>query len=366
MAGASDAIRQRVWLRVQRAFHDARTHPAAPTCFHRHPAPIVLAVSGGPDSLCLADAILVQAGALGLTPAIAHLDHSLRGEAGHADAEFTRAFAGARGAPFYHEQADVAGLASATRTSIEVAARRARYDFLARTAQAFGASLIAVAHQADDQAETVLLRLIRGAGITGLRGMQPLSRHPFAPGLYLIRPLLQVTRAEVLAYCTARQLQPRFDESNNRADYLRNRIRRELLPLLEQYNPGIRAVLARLADTAATDAEVIDYAAQQALAEVLMRNMNLPGNNRLTFDRRAWQKLPAGLQRTTLRRAIHNLRGNLTNLKLAAIDEARDVLNSDACNGVVALRPDVRIEVSPTSFTCVIDNRPQEEACDNL
>ncbi len=365
MSGASDPIRQRVWLRVQRAFDHARAHPAAPTCFHRHPAPVVLAVSGGPDSLCLADATLAQAGALGLTVAIAHLDHGLRGEAGHADAEFTRAFASACGAPFYGEQADVAGLASATRASIEVAARRARYEFLARAARAFGASLIALAHHADDQAETVLLRLIRGAGITGLRGMQPLSPHPFAPGLYLIRPLLQVTRAEVLAYCAARQLQPRFDETNDTPDHTRNRIRHELLPLLEQYNPGIRAVLARLADTAAADAEIVEHAAEQALSQVMCRNGE-PGSNRLTLDRRAWQTLPAGLQRATLRRAVQILCGDLTDLKLAAIDEARDVLNSDARSGIISLRPDARIEVSPTHFTCVIDSRPEEKACDDL
>jgi tRNA(Ile)-lysidine synthase len=361
MSGASDAIRQRVWLRVQRAFDHARACPEGRNLFRQHPAPVVLAVSGGPDSLCLADATLAQAGALGLTPAIAHLDHGLRGEAGRADAEFTHAFANARGAPFFCERADVAGLASATRVSIEVAARRARYEFLARAARAFDASLIALAHQADDQAETVLLRLIRGAGITGLRGMQPLSPHPYTPGLYVIRPLLRVTRAEVAAYCAARQLQPRFDETNDTADYLRNRVRRELLPLLEQYNPGIRAVLARLADSAAADAEIVDHAAQQALAQVLRKDIDPPGSHRLTLDRLAWQALSAGLQRATLRRAIQMVRGDLTDIKLAAIDEARDALNSDARTGIVALRPDTRIEISPACFTCVIDSKPTEK-----
>lgn len=355
MSGGSDAIRQRVWLRVQRAFDDARAHPGGRVWFQRHPAPLVLAVSGGPDSLCLADATLAQAEALGVAPAIAHLDHGLRGEAGRADAEFTRAFAEAHGAPFIGEQADVAGLAATSRVSIEVAARRARYAFLARAAQAIGASLIALAHQADDQAETVLLRLIRGSGITGLRGMRALSPHPFAPDLGLIRPLLQVTRAEALAYCDARRLQPRFDETNETADHTRNRIRRELLPLLEQYNPGIRAVLARLAELAADDAEIIEQAAEHALAEVTRHDADPPGGNRLTLDRRAWQALPAGLQRATLRRAVQVLRGDLTDLKLAAIEEARDVLNSDARAGVIPLRPDARIEVSPACFICVID-----------
>ena len=359
MSGASDAIRQRVWLRVQRAFDAARTCRERMDLFRHHPAPIVLAVSGGPDSLCLADAILTQADALGLAPAIAHLDHGLRGEASRADAEFTRAFASARGAPFFGEQADVAGLATATRASIEVAARRARYDFLTRAARAFDASLIGLAHHADDQAETVLLRLIRGAGITGLRAMQPLSPHPSAPGLYLIRPLLQVTRAEVLAYCQARQLEPRLDETNASADHLRNRVRHELLPLLEQYNPGIRAVLARLAEIAAGDAEIVARAAEQALAQ-LSQPQTQATRNRLTLDRAAWRALPAGLQRATLRRAIQVVRGDLTDLKLAAIDEARDVLNSDARAGVIALRPDARIEVSPTQFTCVIDCAPQQ------
>ncbi|MGQ9905066.1 MAG: tRNA lysidine(34) synthetase TilS [Anaerolineae bacterium] len=359
MSGASDAIRQQVWLRVQRAFDTARAAPASAALFSQHPTPIILAVSGGPDSLCLADTVLSQVDALGLLPAIAHLDHGLRGEASRADAEFTRAFASARSAPFFGEQADVASLANAARLSIEVAARRARYDFLARAAYAFGASLIALAHHADDQAETVLLRLIRGTGLTGLRGMQLLSPHPSARGLYLIRPLLQITHAEVLAYCQARQLEPRLDETNASADHLRNRVRRELLPLLEQYNPGIRAVLARLAEIAAGDAEIVAHAAEQALAQLIQPQAQA-ANNRLTLDRAAWRALPTSLQRATLRQAVQRLRGDLTDLKLAAVEEARDVLNSDAPSGVISLRPNARIEVWPTHFTCVIDCAPAE------
>ena len=350
-ADTSDAVRQRVWLRIERAFQSARAYPSTRELFQISPTPVVLAVSGGPDSMCLADATIAQAGELGLTPTIAHLDHDLRGDAGHADADFVRAFAVSRCVSSVIERADVAGRAAAERTSMEVAARRARYDFLARAARSAGASLIALAHQADDQAETVLLRLIRGTGIAGLRGMQSLSAHPSATDLWLIRPLLQVTRTEVMRYCEARQIQPRNDASNDTLEYTRNRVRHELLPLLEQFNPGIRAVLARLADTAATDVEIVEHATREAFATLLQGGPALDGTRPgLTLDRLMWQALPAGLQRATLRQAVSALCGDLTDLKAGAIEEARDVLNSSAPAGEIALRADIRINVAPDTF----------------
>jgi tRNA(Ile)-lysidine synthase len=200
----------------------------------------------------------------------------------------------------------------------------------------------------------VLLRLLRGTGIYGLRGMRPV--HPLetpsaqAPGLTLIRPLLGIHRAEIECYCRQKNLAPRHDATNDELHHTRNRIRHELLPLLEQYNPGIRKVLVRLAETATTDTETIDFATQQVFQGLLIA---ADPNQPLTLDRATWCALPVGLQRATLREAVKRVKHNLTDLKFAGVEEARDVLNSDARTAEIAILDDIRIIVQAHAFAIV-------------
>lgn len=310
--------------------------------------PVILAVSGGADSLCLADAALAEWRDVAQKPSfvIAHLNHRIRGEAATADAEFVRAFAAQHRAPYELGEADVPALAQQMNVSIEVAARMSRYDFLARVADQHASGYVATAHHADDQAETVLLRLIRGTGLHGLRGMQARSPMTGAPHLTLLRPLLRVTRAEIEQYCADRGLQPRHDASNDDLQHTRNRIRHELLPVLAEYNPGIRAVLARLADTATTDVEIIEHATRQA-----MDTVTLAASDGIRFDRAGWLALPLGLRRATLREAARRVAGHLTDLKYSAIEEACDVLDSgSAISGEIALTGTLRIWVAAEHF----------------
>ncbi len=301
---------------------------------------VVLAVSGGADSMCLADAALAMRHA---APAyvIAHLNHQLRGADSEADARFVQAFAMSHGVPCEIGQADVKSLADARKVSIEVAARDARYAFLAEMAVKHGALQVVLAHHADDQAETILLRLLRGTGPAGLRGMQARSPLPGAPHLMVVRPLLRITRVEIEQYCSECRLEWRHDSSNDALHHTRNRIRHALLPLLAQYNPNIRATLTRLADTLASDYEVIEFATRDAFDRIAGEE-----NNRVQVDRKAWRALNAGLQRAVLREAVRRLKGETTQLSFAAIEEARDVLNSDAGIGEIALMADVRIDVA--------------------
>lgn len=307
-----------------------------------------MATSGGADSLCLADAILSTTSQHRHTPLVAHLDHGLRGEASRGDAAFVQAFAQAHGVPCVIEHADVQAHAKAHTVSIEVAARDLRYAFLARVAHQHTAALVATAHHADDQAETVLMRLLRGTGISGLRGMQVRSPMPNAPEITLLRPLLRITRKEIEQYCTECGLHPRHDASNDDPHHTRNRIRHELLPLLEKYNPNIAATLARLADTLTHDVDIIEYATHEAFDHVARVNASA-----VTVDRVAWRNLPAGLQRAILREAVSQLKGDITNLSYAAIEEARAVLISDAGVGEIALMRDVRIDVAWQTFVLV-------------
>lgn len=319
----------------------------------------VVAVSGGPDSLCLADATLATRERTGIHVVIAHLDHQLRGEASRQDAEFVRAYADQHGALCVVEQADVSRLAAWARCSVELAARRARYTFLARVAREHRARAVALAHHADDQAETLLLRLLRGTGSLGLRGMRRLSPLPGAPNLIAVRPLLRFTRAQIEHYCRECGLHPRHDETNQSLDYRRNQIRHEVLPLLERYNPNLRAALARLADIAAEESAFIEQTAQETLAQIAHIS-----TYRVVVDRAAWRGLHPALQRAVLREAARWVRANAYSPPYAAIEEARSVLNSTASIGEIALTRDVHIVVSWKQFTVQGQTTPSVEGLD--
>lgn len=215
---------------------------------------VVAAVSGGPDSVCLLSVLCELSGRLGAASGItlagvAHLNHKLRGEASEEDERFVAALAARCGVPFYREEAGTfqreGNLEQAARGNLEQRARRARLQFFSRLIREGKANRIATGHTRDDQAETVLFRLLRGSGLAGLAGILPLTREG------LIRPLLEVGRAEVEEFLRARGIAWREDASNRDRRFARNRIRHELLPqLAREWNPGIAGALTHLADLA--------------------------------------------------------------------------------------------------------------------
>lgn len=216
-------------------------------------AGLVVAVSGGPDSVALLRLLLALPVPRDLV--VAHLNHQLRGAHSDADEMFVRrlhaALAPAASARFElrYEKINIADRARAESDNLEQVARTARYDWLGRVARESGVPLVATGHTADDQAETVLHRLMRGAGLRGLRGIAP--RRPLAPGAELMRPLLGTTRTELRAYLAEVGQEYCLDRSNFDLRLTRNRIRHELLPFLAaHFNPAIAAVLCRLAEQA--------------------------------------------------------------------------------------------------------------------
>lgn len=226
---------------------------------HKHIMPhsrLVVGVSGGADSLALLHILhnLPPESAFALH--VATLDHGLRGDAGAADMQFVVAICRAWGIPVTARRLNPDALPGGT----EAAARAARYDFLAEVAHQTGAQHVAVAHHAGDQAETVLMRLLRGSGLHGLGGMAPAAPLPGHPHLTLIRPLLHATRARIDAYCREHDLHPRHDHTNQQTHLLRNRVRLEVLPWLRQINPQVDDALVRLAASARLDQ---DYIRQQ-------------------------------------------------------------------------------------------------------
>lgn len=213
------------------------------------PRELLVGVSGGADSVALLHALV----SLGYRPHICHLNHHWRGAASEGDERFVRRLARQLGLPI------VVGSRKVAHT--EEAARRARLVFFQRVARKTGIRTLLLAHTADDQAETVLLHLIRGAGPQGLAGMEAERRFG---SLRIVRPLLAVTRAEIVQYLNARGLTWREDASNRDVRFLRNRVRHVLLPLLErEFNPGIRAVLCRTAEILRAEFEKDEVAWQR-------------------------------------------------------------------------------------------------------
>ena len=233
----------------------------------------LLAVSGGPDStaLCAAMIELATSGALPLALGAAHFDHGMR-TASARDAEWVAAFAQRQGLAFIGERGDVPRLRKERHLSLEEAAREARMEFLERAAVDWGAGFVATGHTLDDQAETVLFRILRGTGLAGLAGI-PLSRSisEASPDVRLVRPMLGVSRREVIEYLSSRGLDYLTDETNfDTAGQTRARIRHELLPALAAgFNPNVRDALVRLGGRAAEAEAVIRTAAVERLAGTL-------------------------------------------------------------------------------------------------
>ena len=206
---------------------------------------VLLAVSGGADSIAMLHAARRLAPRLGVRLCVCHLNHGLRGAAAAQDSAFVEAVCRRMKIPFAGGRADVRRLAARSGLSVEMAAREARYRFFARAAKRLGADVVATAHTADDEAETVLLKLARGAGPRGLAGI---PARAVVNGATVVRPMLDVTRAEIVRFLEANRIAWREDASNLDLTFLRNRVRHEILPLIEKtLNPSIRDALRRTA-----------------------------------------------------------------------------------------------------------------------
>ncbi|MFQ5577851.1 MAG: tRNA lysidine(34) synthetase TilS [Anaerolineae bacterium] len=320
---------------------------------------IVVGVSGGADSLCLLAVLNKMAPAYTLKLHVAHLHHGLRGRAADEDADFVAGLAQKWGLSATIGKEDVAAIAQKQKLSLEAAARQARYTFLAHVAHFLNAPKIAVAHNANDQAETVLLRFLRGSGVTGLRGMLPATpladyipataagKTPLSAPRTLIRPLLDTPRADIEAYCRAHALTPRLDASNRERAFLRNRVRHELLPLLKTYNPNIVATIQRTASLMAADSETLQKEVERTWRFVVHSKTA----RAITFDRNDWQVLSLGMQRQILRRAIQALRRSLKTIEFAHIDRAIGMLAQGNTGSRLDLPHNLRLSLDYHTFT---------------
>jgi tRNA(Ile)-lysidine synthase len=290
------------------------------------PGPLLVAVSGGPDSVCLFHLLLRLRDRLGIKLHVVHLDHQLRGDDAAADARYVGELARQFDVPATIDSRDVKAYRAQKHLSLEEAAREVRYTFFAEVAKSEKAAAVAVGHTRDDNIETILMHLIRGTGTRGLRGLSPVTHwHASENSMVVIRPLLDISRIETQQYCRDNQIETRTDPTNTSLSLFRNRIRLELRPMLESYNPQINEALLRMASIAGDDLAYLDDESQRLWKAVAKRN----GNN-VVLDKELLVALPAALKRHLLRMAMEALLGNLKDIETRHIEEMLDTLEKPA------------------------------------
>lgn len=287
---------------------------------------VIAACSGGPDSLALVHILQGLAADYRFTLVVAHVDHMLRGQESAADAAFVAAFCADNGLPCYMKAINVAEFAQMSGRSLEDAAREKRYEFFRQVADELGGAKIATGHHADDQAETVLINLLRGAGSSGLRGMQ-------AQNGDVIRPLLAVSRKEIEDYCKRNNLKARIDATNFETEYLRNKVRLNLLPLLESdYNPSIKEALNRTAIIMGDYYDYIRQAAESLWPDIVMKKQDMYVVNCLKLLQQH-----VALQRELLRLTVERKQGNLKGIAFYHVEKLINMAKTAAVGKVAEL-----------------------------
>lgn len=273
--------------------------------------PLVVGVSGGADSIALMHLLSKSAHSV----IVAHLNHQLRKESGE-DAYFVQQVAKGMNLSIVVSSADVKTHAAQHKLSLEEAARNLRYQFLFGVAEKHQAQAVLVAHTADDQVETILMHLLRGAGMDGLRGMDIIQHaHSWHPYIPLIRPLLHIWREEIETYCQANDLAPIEDPSNMDITFFRNRLRHELIPLLKTYNPQIKDLLWRTATTIRGESEVI-----QSMAEIAWKySVTTFNSDYVQFDLSKFKIQSIAIQRRLARKALSELNQSLRDIGYDAV-----------------------------------------------
>jgi tRNA(Ile)-lysidine synthase len=318
---------------------------------------VVVGVSGGPDSTALLHVLGRMRGELRLSLHVAHFNHRLRRDAAD-DTASVAAVTREMGVPYHHAAGETRAHAKQMGLSLEDSARRLRYEFLTSVAQSVTAQVVATGHTRDDQAETVLMRLMRGSGLRGLGGIPPVRS---LDGARLIRPLIDTGRAEIEAYLRAHSLSWREDPTNRDPAILRNWIRMVVLPTVEGYNPGVRQTLARLADLLRDDAEALDELAAPHIAAVLT-----PSPGGVVISHPPFARLQAALQRRALREAVRRVRGNVDRVAFVHVEAARRLVLEGQAGAEVELPGGVRVvrlsgsaEVTAEAEPAVADPGPE-------
>ncbi len=304
-----------------------------------------VAVSGGPDSLSLLNVQRSLAAELDIELAVAHFNHKLRGESSDQDEAYVRELCSDWGVACFVGCEEVAARASREGLSLEEAGRGARYEYFSALAAEHDFSRVALGHTATDRVETVLINILRGSGLHGLRGIPPVR------GIF-IRPLIAARREATIEYCRHHHLEPRWDETNLEvSEFLRNKVRLELLPLLaEEYADAPAESLLRLARAAEEELEWTEPLVTAAFGEVARTDAE-----KVSLDREKLAEMPAGLLYRVLRRALVALRGAATDVGSIHYDELRRLVEAGQTGAELHLPGNILARTGYTDIDLILD-----------
>ena len=310
---------------------------------------VLVAVSGGPDSVALLFGLFALKSELNLKLYVAHLNHKLRGTESDEDERFVRNLASRLKLEFFSKKVDVKKEAKRQKLRIEECAREVRYQYLEKIAQKIKADKIATGHQADDQAETLLMRLLRGAGGAGLSGIPPKRGK-------IIRPLIRTTRKEIESYLKANKITSRLDSSNYLPDFYRNKIRLKLLPeIKKEFNPKIVEVLNRTADIISLQQEFVE-----TTSEKILLSIGIIRQDKIIIDLKKFSGYDICLQREMIRLCIRKLKGDLNRLSFDSIDRSLELIRQKKSGKKIKLVGKIWLEVGEKEIVCFIERKKKE------
>lgn len=311
---------------------------------------VLVAFSGGPDSSCLLHILLSLREELGIDLYSAHLNHQIRGIDAHKDALFAYRESKAMGIPCFLYSVDVPELAKKERLSVEEAAREARYKILFELKEMLAIDKIATAHNLDDQAETVLMRIMRGTGLNGLKGMA--YKRPDG----LIRPLMDIKRYEIEDYCEKNKINVTIDQTNEEDEYTRNKIRLHLLPYIEEdYSSNIKDILSRMANSLREDSEYIDSIAKD-LYDDLGQDYK---NHARKFEVEAIENIPLPILKRIIREAYADLSGSAEGLEAIHMDDAIRLIKNPKTDLMMNMPKGIIVEKK--GYNLYVTNKPLEK-----
>lgn len=305
---------------------------------------IVVGVSGGPDSITLLDILVHLQEKWELRLFVAHINHGIRKEAGH-DEEYVKAYCEKYNISCFVKHIQVEQIAQEKKISTETAGREERYAFFEEIYEKVGANKIATAHTASDNAETILMNLLRGTGISGLKGIEKIRE-----GKY-IRPLLNCERKQIEAYCEEKNLQPCIDQTNFENIYTRNKIRNQLIPMLEQeFNPNLITGLNRLGELVQEEEEYWEQKIEEIYQEILVEKTE----NKISLDWKAFQKLEPFLQSKMIRYTVQKLCGTTQKLEKIHIQDIRKMCQKNIGNKYLTPYQGLKVEVKEKRINVMI------------
>ena len=307
---------------------------------------IVIGVSGGPDSMALLNALinLKETSKIKYEITVVHINHMIRKEADE-ETEFVKEFCKKNGIECYVKREKVEALAEKQRIGTEEAGRKLRYSFFEEIAQKVNANKIATAHNANDNAETVLMNIIRGSGTSGLKGIEPIRENKF------IRPLIECRRDEIEEYCNNQNLNPRIDKSNFENVYTRNKVRNMLIPYIkENFNPNIISSLNRLSELARNENGFIEKEVENAYKKIIIKeilgNKAFEGKNKIILDLKAFNKLDLVIKNRLMLYTIGKVLGSSQNIEKVHIQDLIKLCSNNIGNKYLTPNKNIKVMIN--------------------